>query len=177
MFHLEYGIFHGIPRNIPWNMKIQKMEYSKKYGKHVKTQLFWYMEYSRNIPKIGLNKNILYFFGIWNIPEYSKKNLSQEKVLTFWNIFCLQQVFFALIGIWNIPIFTLNKIFVCFLEYGIFHILPSTGFFTIFLEYGIFQEYSKKIVKHAKFPKFWNMEYSMEYSWNIPKNIKHAAGA
>ena len=141
----------------------------------------------------------LNFFGIWNIRgifqklvstrifhiflEYGifrnipNKNLSQEKVLTFWNIFCLQQVFFALIGIWNIPIFTLNKIFVCFLEYGIFHILPSTGFFTIFLEYGIFQEYSKKIVKHAKFPKFWNMEYSMEYSWNIPKNIKHAAGA
>ena len=44
------------------------------------------------------------------------------------------------------------------------------------LEYGIFQEYSKKIVPHAKFPKLWNMEYSMEYSWNIPKNVKQAAG-
>ena len=141
----------------------------------------------------------LNFFGIWNIPgifqklvstrifhiflEYGifrnipKINLSQEKVLTFGIFLAYNRFFCALLGIWNIPIFTVNKIFFCFLEYGIFHILPSTGFFTIFLEYGIFQEYSKKIVKHAKYPKFWNMEYSMEYSWNIPKNIKHAAGA
>ena len=44
-------------------------------------------------------------------------------------------------------------------------------------EYGIFQEYSKKIYKQAKYWKSWNMEYSMEYSWNIPKNVKQASGA
>ena len=46
-----------------------------------------------------------------------------------------------------------------------------------YLEYGIFQEYSKKIYKQAKYWKSWNMEYSMEYSLNIPKNVKQASGA
>ena len=45
------------------------------------------------------------------------------------------------------------------------------------VEYGIFEEYSKKTVKHSKYPKSWNMEYSMEYSWNIPKNVTQAMGA
>ena len=56
-----------------------------------------------------------------------------------------QQDLFLFFGIWNIPYFTLNR------------------FFSIFMEYGIFQEYSKKIVKHSKMPKFWNMEF-LEYS-------------
>ena len=37
------------------------------------------------------------------------------------------------------------------------------------LEYGIFQEYSKKYGPQHNICKFWNMEYSIEYSWNIQK--------
>ena len=29
----------------------------------------------------------------------------------------------------------------------------------------------KKIEKQPKYWKFWNMEYSIGYSWNIKKNI------
>ena len=122
---------------------------------------------------------IFVFFGIpWNISmeyENQENGIFQKICKTCLNSTFLEYgIFQEYSKNWYS---TLNKIFVCFLEYGIFHILPSTGFFTIFLEYGIFQEYSKKIVKHAKFPKFWNMEYSMEYSWNIPKNLPQRSGA
>ena len=57
-----------------------------------------------------------------------------------------QQDTFWIFGIWNIP----NKT-------GTRKILKS-------MEYGIFAEYSEKIEKQSKYAKFWNMEYSMEYS-------------
>ena len=81
------------------------------------------------------------------------------------------------------------------MEYGIFQNFASSRYFFNFwimeyaknngnkkkkiksVEYGIFAEYSQKIVKQSKYPKFWNMEYSMEYSWNIPKIVKQAMGA
>ena len=53
---------------------------------------------------------------------------------------------------------------------GIFQKNQSTTLNSIFFEYGIFQEYSKQKVKLLKYAKFWDMEYSMEYSWNIKKN-------
>ena len=37
------------------------------------------------------------------------------------------------------------------------------------IQYGIFQEYSKKNCTQQKYVKIWNMEYSIEYSWNIQK--------
>ena len=82
----------NIPRNIPWNIKIKKMEYSKKYSQHVKTQLFWNMEYSGIFQKLTSTRIFHDFFGIWNIHFY-------------WI-----QGFFAFDGTCSIPIFTLNKI-------------------------------------------------------------------
>ena len=42
-------------------------------------------------------------------------------------------------------------------------------------------EYSRNVPKkkgtQPKYAKFWNMEYSKEYSWNIPKKASHALGA
>ena len=87
------------------------------------------------------------------------------------------KIFFTVHGIWNIPIIFLNN--QLFKNFGIWNIPKKriTRKILKSVEYGIFEEYSKKTVKHSKYPKFWNMEYSMEYSWNIPKNVKQAMGA
>ena len=77
----------------------------------------------------------------------------------------------------KIEFYMLNLVFYLNYEYGIFQKKGKTIKIWKILEYGIFQEYSKKIGKQSKYRKFWNMEYSMEYSWNIPKNVKQASGA
>ena len=82
--------------------------------------------------------------------------------------------------------------YLSFLEYGVFKNYGSTRF--LFLEYGTFQESGNKltfeigeiwktnriflkIVKQSKYQKFWIMEYSIKYSWNIQKIVKQATGA
>ena len=98
--------------------------------------------------------------------QYSKKIVPQQKYENF--------------GIWNIP----KK--------------QDHNKNMKILEYGIFQEYSinnvpqqknenfgiwniprifKKNRTTTKISKFWNMEYSMEFSWNIPKKVSQRAGA
>lgn len=57
---LEY---ESIPRNIQWNIKICKMEYSRKRGQQHETRFFRNLEYSKNTTQ----QRCLIFFGIWNI--------------------------------------------------------------------------------------------------------------
>ena len=141
----------------------------------------------------------LSFSGIWNIPGIFQKNATTRKIFhfmeygIFWNIpkksYHNQKCHF------NIPFLSFNNFIFDILwnmEYS--KILPQQDIFSIFgiwnipnktgtrqilksVEYGIFAEYSKKIVKQSKYQKFWNMEYSIEYSWNIPKIVKQATGA
>ena len=96
------GIWN-IPSNIPRNMKIHKIEYSKKNPSQQESVFFEYVIF-QNIPKIYNHRLAFFhspvflvhvifhfftsqhFFAVyWNM-EYSKINASQHKKWYFWNM-------------------------------------------------------------------------------------------
>ena len=76
-------LFFGIsPLNIPWNIKINKIQYSRKI--HPQTRFFWNMDYSGIFQKT-LSQLKFVFFEIWNIffSQNSTLYLMEYRIFQF----------------------------------------------------------------------------------------------
>ena len=153
-------------------MKFHKKEYSRKIALHDNVELFWNMEYSRKI----LQQAKLSIF--WNM-EYSRifqrTAITTKSATLIFHFFLSIILFLSFYGIWNIPKLCLNKILFQFLEYGIFQKNGNK----INIEIGGIWNIRRIFLKNSKtikISKTWNMEYSIEYSWNIPKKYHNPCG-